>query len=194
MKKEYLDKQKDESYKLINADVGGCIDRDWIEIPDGAEVAFISDDIGKQGTVAFAKGNNKEVFVFDVSDVEWDTTLWDSMNQFIEYGFNIVWQREKIEVGEVGRKFDSGKNRFSLLPKGAVNKIIDVLEFGAKKYDIDNWQQVENAKTRYYDATMRHIDLWWNGEKTDSETGVHHLAHAATNLLFLMWFDENDNS
>lgn len=90
-----------------------------------------------------------------------------------------------------GMKFDSNKPRFSLLPKGCVNAVIDVLEFGAKKYEKDNWQQVDNAKERYYNAAMRHIDLWWNGEKIDSETGIHHLAHAATNLFFLKWFDEN---
>ena len=86
-------------------------------------------------------------------------------------------------------KFDSNKPRYSLLPKGAVNSVIEVLEFGAKKYSADNWQEVDNAKERYYNAAMRHIYLWWNGEKLDSETNVHHLAHAATNLFFLMWFD-----
>ena len=34
--KEYLDKQQDGTYKLIKAD-GGCIDRDWIEVPEGAD-------------------------------------------------------------------------------------------------------------------------------------------------------------
>ena len=93
------------------------------------------------------------------------------------------------QVRQGGMKFDSDKPRHSLLPKGAVNSVIEVLEFGAKKYSANNWQEVENAKERYYNAAMRHIDLWWNGEKLDSETNIHHLAHAATNLFFLMWFD-----
>lgn len=93
------------------------------------------------------------------------------------------------QVRQSGMKFDGNKPRYSLLPKGAVNSVIEVLEFGAKKYSADNWQEVDNAKERYYNAAMRHIDLWWNGEKLDSETNVHHLAHAATNLFFLMWFD-----
>ena len=93
------------------------------------------------------------------------------------------------QVRQSGMKFDSNKPRHSLLPKGAVNSVIKVLEFGAKKYDADNWQKVDNAEERYYNAAMRHIDSWWNGEKCDPETGSHHLAHAATNLFFLMWFD-----
>ncbi len=34
--KEYLDKKPDGSYELIVSN-GGCVDRDWIEIPEGAE-------------------------------------------------------------------------------------------------------------------------------------------------------------
>ena len=125
-----------------------------------------------------------------------------------EYGdVEVIWQRhtqpeelpfmdslndqyaEIEQVRQSGMKFDSNKPRHSLLPKGAVNSVIEVLEFGAKKYSADNWQEVDNAKERYYNAAMRHIDSWWNGEKCDPETGIHHLAHAATNLFFLMWFD-----
>lgn len=169
--KEYLTKNSNGEYQLVNH----RFSEDDIEIPDGAN--------------AFLRiGNGRREIIQDGIKTAEEFVCYDNLDNDI-----ILWQREKIEVGEAGKKFDSGKSRFSLLPKGAVNKIIDVLEFGAKKYDVDNWQKVENAKTRYYDATMRHIDLWWNGEKTDSETGIHHLAHAATNLLFLMWFDENDN-
>ena len=98
------------------------------------------------------------------------------------------------QVRQDGLKFDNGKPRHSLLPKGSISSIIAVLEFGAKKYEANNWQKVDNAKERYYDAAMRHIDSWWNGEKFDQETGIHHLAHAATNLFFLKWFDDKENN
>lgn len=88
-----------------------------------------------------------------------------------------------------GRKDDSSKLRYSLLPSGTVNQVVQVLEFGSTKYADNNWQKVDNSRTRYYDAAMRHIDAWWHGEKTDSETGLHHLAHAICCLMFLMWFD-----
>lgn len=86
-------------------------------------------------------------------------------------------------------KKDKGKPRWSLLPAGTIRQVIDVLEFGAKKYSVGNWVTVPNARTRYYDAVMRHVEAWWSGEKNDPETGLPHLAHAATCLLFLMWFD-----
>lgn len=88
-----------------------------------------------------------------------------------------------------GQKFDSLKMRYSLLPKNALNQVIGVLEYGARKYAPDNWQRVDNARERYYDALMRHVDAWWQGEVRDSESGLHHLAHATCCALFLIWFD-----
>lgn len=87
-----------------------------------------------------------------------------------------------------GRKFDSGKRRLSLIPIPCINAILDVLEFGAKKYEVDNWQQVPQAETRYFDAAIRHLFAWREGEKIDPDSGCHHLAHAACCVIFLLWF------
>lgn len=59
------------------------------------------------------------------------------------------------------------------------------------KTGIDNWQHVENPRERYYDAAMRHLYAWFNGESKDLETGESHLAHAICCLLFLLWFESN---
>jgi hypothetical protein len=68
-------------------------------------------------------------------------------------------------------------------------EIVKVLEFGAKKYDVDNWQRVPQARTRYFDAAMRHLIAWREGESTDAESGLHHLAHAGCCVVFLLWFE-----
>lgn len=110
-----------------------------------------------------------------------------------------TWVKEQPRIGdvkysmsaEVGAKHDEGKLRFSLLPKGTISEVLKVLEFGAKKYAENNWQKVDNARTRYYDAALRHITAWHEGEKLDSETGVSHIAHALCCLHFLMWFELN---
>jgi hypothetical protein len=88
-----------------------------------------------------------------------------------------------------GTKLDATKPRWSLLPSGTIAQVIAVLEYGAKKYAVNNWIDVPDAKTRYYDAAMRHLDAWHRGEMNDDESGLPHLAHAACCLLFLMWFD-----
>lgn len=88
------------------------------------------------------------------------------------------------------RKFDTGKPRWSLLPWKQVERIVDVMTFGAKKYDDDNWKEVEEPKERYFSALMRHLSAWKQGQLVDRESGLRHLAHAGCCLLFLMWFDE----
>lgn len=94
-----------------------------------------------------------------------------------------------IDDEPIGQKYDNNKPRMSLLAKGFLKSVVNVMEFGAQKYDVDNWQNVPDAKTRYYDAMQRHIGAWWDGETKDKETGEHHLAHAVCCAMFLMWFD-----
>lgn len=91
---------------------------------------------------------------------------------------------------EQGIKYDSSKFRPSLVPVDSLIEIIKVLEFGAKKYAKDNWKLVK-PHSRYLDAALRHIYAYQMGEKTDEETGLSHLSHAATCLMFLIHFENN---
>lgn len=88
-----------------------------------------------------------------------------------------------------GVKKDGEKDRWDLLPYGPVAEVVKVLTFGARKYSDDNWQQVPQARKRYFAAAMRHLVAWFRGERYDPESKIHHLAHAVCCLLFLMWFD-----
>lgn len=89
-----------------------------------------------------------------------------------------------------GKKFDEGKLRWLLLPLVAVREVVRVLEFGAKKYGADNWQGLPNAEDRYLNACLRHIVAYREGEVLDHESGLHHLAHAACCLLFVIYLDK----
>lgn len=89
-----------------------------------------------------------------------------------------------------GMKFDDKKLRPSLLPVESLVGITEVLEFGAKKYDIDNWKQVDNGEHRYFNALMRHLWAYQSGEIVDDESGLHHLKHAGCCLLFMLYFIE----
>jgi hypothetical protein len=99
--------------------------------------------------------------------------------------------RDAQPVGQ-GRKDDAGKLEWSLLPKGSSHAVIRVLMFGAKKYGRENWIQVPEARQRYYDALMRHMDAWWQDPKSkDADTGESHLAHAICCAMFLLYLDTN---
>jgi hypothetical protein len=85
-----------------------------------------------------------------------------------------------------GVKHDAGKLRYDLVPDGAEAAVVAVLTYGAKKYAPENWRKVEEPKARYYAAARRHMAAWRAGEAFDPESGLHHLAHAACCLLFLL--------
>lgn len=89
----------------------------------------------------------------------------------------------------VGRKYDSGKPRYSLLPPLALEEVVHVLTFGSQKYEDFNWLKVKNANDRYFSAANRHLWQWKRGEIIDDETKRHHLASAITNLMFILEMD-----
>lgn len=95
----------------------------------------------------------------------------------------------KIEEENLGRKFDQQKLEYGLLPPLALKATVDVLTFGAQKYERNNWIYVEDSKRRYFDALQRHLWAWKEGEQLDSESNKHHLAHAMCCLMFLYEHD-----
>jgi hypothetical protein len=93
---------------------------------------------------------------------------------------------------EGGRKFDGGKLQYGLVPPNALEATVEILTFGAEKYEPDNWKKVLDAKRRYFDAAQRHLWAWKSGEQNDQETGKNHLAHALCCLMFLYEHDTID--
>ena len=91
------------------------------------------------------------------------------------------------------KKFDTDKPRWDLLPFKVLEPVVEVLTFGAKKYGDNNWQQLADFRPRYTAAFLRHFVAWQNGEKNDSESEHAHLAHAVTNLIFLLWSEQNES-
>jgi len=89
-----------------------------------------------------------------------------------------------------GRKFDKDKPDYTLLPWDAVEEIVKVLDYGAKKYARDNWRYVDDAEVRYLAAAFRHLAAYARGETADPETNLSHLAHVGCCILFLLSMEE----
>jgi len=81
-------------------------------------------------------------------------------------------------------KQSKNKLRYSLLPFEAVEGVVKILEFGAKKYgEGETWRMVE--KRKYIDASLRHLASHLMGETIDQESSLSHIDHAICNLLFV---------
>jgi hypothetical protein len=49
-----------------------------------------------------------------------------------------------------------------------------------------NWRENYISASIYYDAAMRHLISWYDGETIDPESGVHHLGHVMACCAILL--------
>lgn len=82
---------------------------------------------------------------------------------------------------------NQGKTQWELMPTEALEEVAKVFTYGAQKYDPDNWRKGFPWRS-VFGSGMRHMQSWLSGEDFDEESGLHHLAHAACNMLFLLQY------
>ena len=77
------------------------------------------------------------------------------------------------------------KAPLSTVPCGVLFEIgLGMLE-GARKYGRHNYRSIGVTATEYYNASMRHIMLWWEGEDVDPDSGLNHITKALSDLTVL---------
>jgi len=99
---------------------------------------------------------------------------------------------ELIQAGTNLRKFESGAvraddvpGRFDLACPTALQALAATLAEGLLKYGLDNWSKgMDIGETANH--AINHLFLYLAGDKTEP-----HLAHALTNLTFLIHFDQH---
>jgi hypothetical protein len=90
-----------------------------------------------------------------------------------------------------GLRLDTGKNRLELIPPEWVWALGDISTQGSVKYAPRNWER-GMAWSKMIGCSLRHLYKFMAGERYDPETGCHHLAMAAWNMLALMVYDIRD--
>lgn len=110
---------------------------------------------------------------------------------------NNAWTQHKVNLmqGDPGTsqsqmpvqasRANTGKLRYSMVDPLFLTELTKVLEFGAQKYDRDNWKKGLKYQS-VIDSVERHLIAFRNNEDVDDESGCLHLAHAACNLMFLI--------
>ena len=87
-----------------------------------------------------------------------------------------------------GLKFDKGKPPISWISRRANEQEAFVLAFGAEKYERWNWSK-GMSWSRLLDAALRHLLAYADGENTDAESGLSHLAHARCDIGMLLDYE-----
>ena len=72
------------------------------------------------------------------------------------------------------------------VPPAPLFMVGEVMRLGIRKYGLTNWRHEPITASVYYNAAMRHVFSWWDGQNNDLESGQPHLAHAVACLLILM--------
>lgn len=89
-----------------------------------------------------------------------------------------------------GKRFNTGKLQWHLLPIETLKEVVQVLQMGAEKYGLGNWQKGMSWLV-CWDCLMRHAIAWRNGETKDTESGLNHLSHVIANAMFLLWYTDH---
>ena len=78
---------------------------------------------------------------------------------------------------------------YSLLPWDMMGEVARLYNFGAQKYDRNNWRKGYDWHLSH-DALHRHLAAFWNGERKDEESQCDHLASVIFHAFALMYFQD----
>lgn len=79
----------------------------------------------------------------------------------------------------------SRKAGLSCVPMPPLFEVGLALQEGARKYGRHNYRAIGVRGSVYFDAAMRHLSQWWEGEDLDPDSGVSHVSKAIAGLLVL---------
>lgn len=109
-----------------------------------------------------------------------------------EEAFSVAWQYLARDLAH-----DSGSKDYDKFLKPAFDLFVEVLEFGAAKYDDFNWQKVRPV-SRFSAASSRHwLEYMFSKSNTvyiplnTDDFNLPHLAHVMACEHFLAWFKKS---
>lgn len=79
----------------------------------------------------------------------------------------------------------SKKVSMSHVPASVMLEVSLAMQEGAGKYGSFNWADKPIRVRAYYDALMRHMAAWIEGEDTDPDSGLPHVVKALATLVVL---------
>src|SRR5512143_1165912 len=77
------------------------------------------------------------------------------------------------------------KVSLSYVPAPVLMETAVGMQEGGFKYGRHNYRVIGVRGSVYYDATMRHLMSWWEGEDIDPDSGLSHVTKAICSLVVL---------
>lgn len=113
-----------------------------------------------------------------ITDMGWETGF---CNRKCENSFvGVIDPKLNPKHGHGSRKF-----KMSGVPACVLGEIGVAMTEGVHKYGAFNYRHVNINASTYYDAVMRHMMSYWEGEDIDPDSGLHHVTKAITSLVVL---------
>lgn len=99
-----------------------------------------------------------------------------------------LWTDDKPETEKPSNPKDSvGIRRvpFSTVPMEVTAEVGLAMLEGALKYGRHNYRTIGVRSSVYFDAALRHLVRWWEGEDIDPDSGLPHIVKALASLYVL---------
>ena len=110
--------------------------------------------------------------------------------------FILKWDLDHVRnlyLNKIIGRFNQGKMQWTMMDFKAMEPMIQVLMYGAKKYDRDNWKKACPKKLDLLDSLERHFVGLVAGESVDPESGLAHIGHLMCNAMFYSYWEQKTN-
>ncbi len=101
------------------------------------------------------------------------------------HAFEIVNNEVKVKASNPKDAIGSKKAPLSVLPFPPLYEVAAGMLEGACKYRRHNYRAIGVRSSVYFDAAMRHLTAWWEGQDIDPASGIHHVSKCMSTLIVL---------
>lgn len=118
-----------------------------------------------------------------------------AIHDFINNGLSKINAEREVKKDKKveGVKHDKDKLRFDLLSPYALEEIVKVLTFGAKKYGDRNWEK-GLTYSQLVAALYRHLNKFQQGKDVDEESNCQHMASIAFCAMAILHFQATNQN
>jgi len=119
-----------------------------------------------------AKQYNKDTEEDNLKSITQTIKEWDEKNSPIDANLKTAAAINKPRVSDV--------------PPVALFALGAAMSDGATKYGRFNWRKTGSTSSVFYDAMIRHLVDWYNGEDYAHDSNVHHLGHVMASCAIIL--------